>query len=178
MIEPLLTTSWDDGHVLDFKIADLLSKYDLTGTFYIPRNAPTTTMSPAHVRDLASGFEVGAHTLEHVFLTDVDVARAEGEIAGSKKWVEQTIGRPCAMFCPPAGRFNRDHLRLIRVAGFTGVRTVEMLSLDHPRLREGVLVMPTTLQAATHTPWTFAKNIAKRRAVRNLWMYILRAHSP
>ena len=30
-----VTTSWDDGHVLDHKVANLLESYDLPGTFYV-----------------------------------------------------------------------------------------------------------------------------------------------
>ena len=31
----LVTTSWDDGHILDIKLASLLRLYNLKGTFYI-----------------------------------------------------------------------------------------------------------------------------------------------
>jgi hypothetical protein len=42
-----LTASWDDGHPLDFRIADMLERYGLTGTFYVPSRAETTVMSTA-----------------------------------------------------------------------------------------------------------------------------------
>src|SRR5689334_14216116 len=98
--KPLLTTSWDDGHVLDFRIAELLGKYGLTGTFYIPQNAPTGTMSAHQVRELSTRFEIGAHTLDHVFLTEVNIPRAAVQIVGSRQFVEQTTGQPCTIFCP------------------------------------------------------------------------------
>ena len=35
----IVTTSWDDGHKLDLKLAKLLKKYGIGGTFYIsPKN--------------------------------------------------------------------------------------------------------------------------------------------
>ena len=37
MKQIIVTTSWDDGHPLDFKIASLLEEYNLKGTFYIPK---------------------------------------------------------------------------------------------------------------------------------------------
>ena len=178
MSAPFITTSWDDGHPHDFRIAELLSKYGLTGTFYIPRTAPTGTISPSHIRDLASSFEIGAHTLDHVFLTDVDDTRADEQIAGSKAWIEEVTGRPCPLFCPPAGKFNHQHLRLMRIAGFSGLRSVEYMSLDHPRLVEGLLLMPTTLQAAPHGTAVYLRNFAKRLAMRNLWLWITSARSP
>src|SRR5687768_14224449 len=103
MPETIITTSWDDGHPLDLRIAEMLTRYGLTGTFYIPRSISTGVMSDVQLRDLSTQFEIGAHTLNHVFLTDTDSATARDEISGSKKWVEDTTGRPCTVFCPPAG---------------------------------------------------------------------------
>ena len=41
-----ITTSWDDGHPLDFRIAELLSEYRLRGTFYVPMESENGTMTP------------------------------------------------------------------------------------------------------------------------------------
>ena len=38
----IIETSWDDGSKLDLKIAKLLYKYKLTGTFYIPTGCELT----------------------------------------------------------------------------------------------------------------------------------------
>ena len=32
----LVTTSWDDGHPLDIRLAEMLARYGVLGTFYIP----------------------------------------------------------------------------------------------------------------------------------------------
>src|SRR5438067_13209022 len=95
-----ITTSWDDGHPLDGRVAELLTKYGLRGTFYVPMAAETSTMSAAQMRDLSSTFELGAHTLHHVDLTDATDPVAWEEIAGPKSWVEDSTGRPCPLFCP------------------------------------------------------------------------------
>src|SRR3954462_3060939 len=89
MTFPCLTTSWDDGHPLDFRIADLLSKYGLTGTFYIPRHCQTPTIPEIQVRELSRYFDIGAHTMHHVFLDACNDATAQQEIEQSKQWVEQ-----------------------------------------------------------------------------------------
>lgn len=151
----------------------MLRGHNLTGTFYVPRLAPRGTMSPAQLRELAGEFEVGAHTLDHVHLTDLGEAESGRQIADSKSWLEDATGRPCLMFCPPAGRFTRRHLRAIRDRGYLGVRSVELLSLSGPRRIDGLLVMPTTLQAYPHRALTYARNAAKRCGWANLWNYIL-----
>jgi peptidoglycan/xylan/chitin deacetylase (PgdA/CDA1 family) len=115
-----LTTSWDDGHPLDFKIADMLSRFGLTGTFYIPHSAPNITMSREQIRDLGSAFEIGSHTINHVFLDGATDEQARTEIIDSKAWVQDVMGKPCPMFCPPGGKFADRDIKLIREAGYSG----------------------------------------------------------
>ena len=47
------------------------------------------------------------------------------------------------------------------------------MSLSFPREVGGLRIMPTTLQAHPHGHKTYLRNIAKRRALSNLWLYIL-----
>jgi peptidoglycan-N-acetylglucosamine deacetylase len=169
-----LTTSWDDGHPLDLRLAALLREHNIPATFYIPRSAPSGTMTPSQIRELAESFEIGGHTLDHVFLTRVPGAEADRQIGECKSWVEQTTGKPCAMFCPPAGRFSPHHLQTVRDCGFSGVRTVELLSVAAPRQVNGIFVMPTTLQAHAHHGLAYARNAAKRGTWANFWQYIIR----
>jgi hypothetical protein len=172
-----ITTSWDDGHPLDFRVAALLAKYGLRGTFYVPMTAPTGAMRAAQVRELSCSFEIGAHTVHHVDLTAATEQTARQEIQGSKAWLEDSTGLPCSMFCPPLGRYSLRHLDLIRQAGFLGVRSVELLSLDFPRLQAGLLVLPTTIQTHAHGPAAYARNILRRWAWRNLWLYVCHGQS-
>ena len=162
MTFPCLTTSWDDGHPLDFRIADLLEKYGLAGTFYIPKICQTPTMSEPQVRELSQRFEIGAHTINHLFLDTIDDAQAGREIADSKNWVEQTTGKPCPIFCPPGGKFKSQHLQQIEAAGFSAIRTVEMISINKPSQRGGLSIIPTTLQAHPHRFSAYFRNVIKR----------------
>jgi hypothetical protein len=170
-----ITTSWDDGHRLDLRVAELLTKYALRGTFYVPMTAPKGVMTTAQIRELSTGFEIGAHTLNHAILTRATEQQAWDEIAGSKPWVENNTGTECAMFCPPAGRFSTRHVEMIQRAGYLGLRSVELLSLDLPRWKSGILLLPTTVQAYPHAPVALARNGIKRMAFRNLWRFAHRS---
>ena len=163
-----VTTSWDDGHPADFRIADLLLKYGLKGTFYIPRVCETLTMDESGIRQLASVHEIGAHTVNHVYLTEVDDATADREIIDSKAWIESVIGAECRMFCFPRGKFRPNHLDTAAKAGYTGVRTTEMLSTYRPKMTRGVRQLPTTIEALQQSHLAFTRNIVKRRSVPNL----------
>ena len=179
MSKPLfITTSWDDGNPADMRVAEMLSRHGLTGTFYVPRSIETGVMSSPQLRELAQNFEIGAHTLNHTFLTDVDLPKATDEIAGSKKWVEDSTGNPCPMFCPPAGRYKPQHLPIFKKSGFVGIRTVEFMSFDLPRSdKSGLLEMPTTMQAFPQPVRNYLKNLAKRHAWGNLWRYVVHGRS-
>jgi hypothetical protein len=172
-----ITTSWDDGHPLDLRVAELLTKNGLGGTFYVPRTAEHGTMAVAQIRELSAAFELGAHTLHHVVLTGATEQKAWQEIAGSKSWLEDSAGSPCLLFCPPKGRYSGRHLEMIRGAGYLGLRSGELISLDFPRRQAGLLLMPTTLQAFPHCVTSFARNAIKRAAFGNLWRFVVYGRS-
>ena len=173
MPDAWITTSWDDGHPLDMRLAEMLSRHNLKATFYIPRAIPSGVMSEAQVRELSHSFEIGGHTLDHVFLPTVPDTQANEQIAGCKKWVQDITGQPCQMFCPPAGRFNETHRRMIVDAQFLAFRSVELLSIMPPKFLGGLFEMPTSLQSFPHPPATYVKNALKRKALKNLIRYTL-----
>lgn len=150
--EPVtVTTSWDDGHRLDLRLAEVLDEYQLPATFYIsPASAeiaPADRLSPAGIRGIAERFEIGAHTLTHPRLTSLPVADARHEIVTGRAHLEDITGRPVTSFCYPGGAFGPEHVRLVREAGFSYARTVRRFSLD---AGSDPLRSPTTVQAYRH----------------------------
>jgi hypothetical protein len=81
------------------------------------------------------------------------------------------------MFCPPEGKYSGRHLAMAKKAGYVGVRSVELLSLDFPRPKAGIMLLPTTVQAHPHGLLAFTRNAIKRRAVGNLWRFVVHGHS-
>jgi peptidoglycan/xylan/chitin deacetylase (PgdA/CDA1 family) len=164
----VITTSWDDGHPLDFRIAELLARYAIPGTFYIPLRNTRPTVSSSQIRELAKFFEIGAHTVNHVRLVELDPEHARSEIVESKRRIEDILGRPCPIFCFPGGAYSDRHLTIAKEAGFTAVRTVELLSLNRPRMTQGIAVIPTSVQAYPHRYTTYLRNSAKRLSMQGL----------
>lgn len=172
-----ITTSWDDGHPLDLRVAELLAKFEVSGTFYIPRANEKPTLTECEIRALSAAFEIGAHTLGHQVLTDVSLPRAQAEISGSKSWVENITGVPCRMFCPPQGKYSRQHVLMAEKAGYVGFRSVALLSLDLPQRVGGIVLMPTTIQAHPHDTMVYARNTLKRAALRSIWRFVTHGRS-
>jgi peptidoglycan/xylan/chitin deacetylase (PgdA/CDA1 family) len=124
-----VTTSWDDGHVLDFKLAKLLKKYHIAGTFYISpfdrEIAKEDRLTPEQIRTLAQDFEIGAHTVTHRHLPTLSDDESMEEIAQSKLALETVLHAPVTSFCYPAGKYEARHVSMVRSAGFTLARTVK-----------------------------------------------------
>jgi peptidoglycan/xylan/chitin deacetylase (PgdA/CDA1 family) len=119
-----ITTSWDDGHVLDARVADLLDRYGLKGTFYIAREYLPERLSDSQLRDLSARHEIGAHTLTHPVLTDIPLAQAREEIAGSRAWLQDVIGQEVRAFCYPRGYSNPALQTLTQESGYSMARGV------------------------------------------------------
>ena len=129
-----VTISIDDGHQTDFRTADLLDKYGLAATFYVPAENPERpVMKPSEVREIAHRFEVGGHTMHHTPLRFLPPDRAWAEIRDGKAWLEDVAGRPIVSFCYPRGKFNSKVAALVKQAGFVGARTCLLNVTDFPK---------------------------------------------
>jgi peptidoglycan-N-acetylglucosamine deacetylase len=161
----LMTTSWDDGHPLDLRLAELLAEYGLAGTFYVSRTGQRPVMSASQIRELSAKFEIGGHTLDHVMIDRLSDSEANAQLAGSREWIEQLTGKSCRAFCFPGGKFRNRQLPLVRQAGYQAARTVELLSTASPRRIDGLCLIPTTVQVFPHGPYAYATNALKRLSI-------------
>lgn len=142
----IVTTSWDDGHELDLKLAKLLKKYGIRGTFYIsPRNREfreEDLLSDEEIIKLNKDFEIGAHSMTHPRLTKISEREAFDEIIDSKKYLEKLLGEEVRCFCYPRGKYNKKIMELVGKAGFYYSRTMKKfgLCLDKNFLSSGTTV--------------------------------------
>ena len=145
----VITTSWDDGHPLDSRLADLLVKYGLPATFYVPVENPGRPVLPAaDLRGLAAAeFEIGGHTYHHTRLLNVPPAEARTEIETGKAALEDLLGGPVASFCYVGGQHSPALALMVRQAGFIGARTSVRYRLWRPAANANRFAMPTTVQA-------------------------------
>lgn len=165
MEKAIVTTSWDDGHPLDLKLAEMLVKYDIPATFYIPiERAKRGCMNPDEIREIGERFDIGGHTYHHVRLPRVSIEEAEKEIVESKNRLEKITGRELLSFCYPYGKFNDQIISIVKEAGFIGARTAMSLT----RSIKDPFKMGTTINAAN---WWFAPYIKHSMASRDLRLF-------
>jgi len=76
-------------------------------------------MDDCQIRDwIASGHEIGSHSLTHPHLTRLDIASARREIFESKARLEDRFQRQVANFCYPYGDLNPAVRDLVVEAGY------------------------------------------------------------
>jgi peptidoglycan/xylan/chitin deacetylase (PgdA/CDA1 family) len=80
-------------------------------------------LSPTELTRLAEGdlIEVGAHTVTHPVLSHLPAERQREEVAGSKRQLEEIVGRPVSSFAYPYGAatdFDETTVSVVREAGF------------------------------------------------------------
>ncbi len=142
-----VTTSWDDGHPEDIHIIELLERYKLRGTFYVPTDQSSIRMSNEALRRLAYTQEIGAHTIHHEHLVGLSDDRLWREVSGSKEILEQIVGCPVVMFCYPYGQYDESVREIVKRAGFRGARTTRTFVVND---RFDALEMGTTLHVFPH----------------------------
>ena len=151
------TTSWDDGHPLDLKLADLLDRHGLPGTFYVPlRNREgLPVMEAGALRQLDGRFEIGSHTLDHHYADRGDAGTWARQVIDGKAALEQALGHAVAGFCYPGGRADAAARQVVRGAGFAYARSIVNLHLDagDDRFR-----LPTTAQFFPHPRGVLLRN--------------------
>lgn len=157
----IFVSSWDDGHPLDRRVADLHASRGLTATFYVPlRNGEgRPVMVNTDMRAIcAAGFEIGSHTADHIYLDALTESQAFEQIYAGKQGLTDILGKEVTGFCYPGGRQPAFVKPLLERVGITHARTVENLRTDQSYDRYSV---PTTRQFYPHR-W----QVLLRNAVR------------
>jgi len=129
-----LIFSFDDGHILDLKVADILERYGFKGIFYIPtkRMFGDQSMTPEQIRQLSDrGHEIGGHTVNHPqdikLLSESEIYI---EVNHNKDYLEGITGKKITKFCYPRGRYNDLVKSIVKDAGYLQARTTNVLAFS------------------------------------------------
>lgn len=125
----------DDNHAV---VLPLLTELGLTATVYVttgligkpnPWMAPSAgarMMDELELRELAAaGFEIGAHSVTHHDLSQLDYESCLREMSESRRTLEQIVGAPVRTFAYPYCRYGTAALAAVRATGFTAAVTCQ-----------------------------------------------------
>lgn len=168
-----ITTSWDDGHTLDYRIAELLEKYNMKGTFYVPiRNREHAVMNNILLNEIANKYEIGGHTVNHIYLNTLGNDDAKYEISACKTMLQDQVGKQVEAFCFPGGKYSSRDIDLLKEAGFLFGRTTRLF---HTTLSTDQNLLDTSVQVYDHSSLILTAHCLKNNflfpIVQNCFFY-------
>ncbi len=115
--------SFDDGYRPQFTFAlPQLRKHGWAGVLNL--KAEGSDLYESNVKAMiGAGWELAAHTIHHLDLTELGSEQLEEEVAGSRRLLQDEFGVPVKNFCYPAGRFDETVIAAVEKAGYVGATT-------------------------------------------------------
>jgi peptidoglycan/xylan/chitin deacetylase (PgdA/CDA1 family) len=139
------------------KVAALCESLSVT----LPNDLMLSTAEARAARQ--TNIEIGAHTVHHPILTQIDDEHARREIADSKKHLEEILREKITLFAYPNGRPNQDylvrHAAMVKQAGF-----VAAVSTASGTVNNG----SDLFQLPRYAPWDKLKLRLQLRLLQNL----------
>lgn len=124
--------TFDDGYSNNYEYCfPELKKYDFKATFYVTTSMINSVLgfTQDQIRALAEkGMEIGSHTVNHVFLSNLPDEKLFYELEESKKQLEEIIQKPVTSLSLPGGRGNKRIITAAQKAGYETLCT----SVYHP----------------------------------------------
>ena len=154
IIEKVKYLPFDERHV---KVAHLESQLEV-------RLDRGPMLDPDGVRRLRSqGMTIGAHTVTHPILAQIDDARARAEVHDCRNHLVEVLREPISLFAYPNGRPGQDyqskHVDLVAKAGFAAAVSTSPLTA-RPGMSHYELPRFTPWD---RTEWRFAARLALKR---------------
>jgi peptidoglycan/xylan/chitin deacetylase (PgdA/CDA1 family) len=115
--------SFDDGYRPQFTFAlPTLRKHGWAGVLNL--KAAGSELYESNVKAMiAAGWELAAHTIHHLDLTELGPEELKEEVAGSRKILQEEFEVPVDNFCYPAGKFDETVIKAVEAAGYVGATT-------------------------------------------------------
>jgi peptidoglycan/xylan/chitin deacetylase (PgdA/CDA1 family) len=179
-----MAVTFDDAHIsVGTAARPILEELGIPGTIFVPTDFPDSGrlmgwkgydmwVGTPHEQELAcmswdalrevadAGWEIGAHTCSHPFLTELPDADLHRELRESRAACEEHMGRPCPTLAYPYSDWDPRVAAAAGAAGFTAAVTVNTGRWDAP------LQLPRTGVYHYDTASRLQLRIARRRFPR------------
>lgn len=145
--------TFDDGYEDFYDNAfPLLKKYQIKGTIYLIVDfiGRKGFLNEKEIKEIAASglVEIGAHSLDHLYLKTLPEQTVRKQVFESKKKLEDTYGININTFAYPYGAFSQQALDLVKEAGYTaavstipGIYQSENNLMFLSRIRSGYLTV-------------------------------------
>jgi peptidoglycan/xylan/chitin deacetylase (PgdA/CDA1 family) len=156
----LFTTSWDDGHPLDERIADTLEEFGFVGTFYASTGPEGRRLiSDNALTRIGRIHELGVHGRTHTIFPELSRQALAEEIHWAVDELSR-FGKVGRVVAPPRGKIDGATRRFIGQLGFA-VRTGAIIGAAAVRGNS----LDPTFQLYPHVRKTIIRNCLYRRRI-------------
>jgi peptidoglycan-N-acetylglucosamine deacetylase len=156
----LFATSWDDGHPLDVKIADMLEEFGFVGTFYASTGPDGRRLiDDEDLARIGRNHELGVHGQTHTIFPELPRSVLADEIQWAVEEMSR-FGTVGSVVAPPRGKVDSATSRFIGRLGFA-VRTAPIVGATAVR---GNFLEPT-FQLYPHAWKAIIRNCAYGRRI-------------
>lgn len=166
----------DDGHKSNYAAAEELSRRGMKGVFYILKNkslGDSEYLTEEQIREIAAmGHEIGVHGKDHKFWTQKGDVQLRNEIAETKSWIEELVGRRVEACSAPGGKIDSRVIRLIK-SSFPDLRFIRTSreTYNTDELRSGLLNCVAIRSGTTMKEFAGIVNVDVLTHLRLLSMY-------
>jgi peptidoglycan/xylan/chitin deacetylase (PgdA/CDA1 family) len=134
----VLSLTFDDGTADHVAVARLLAERGIEATFYLNSNRvgskPSYLDWPQVDEIAAAGHEIGAHTADHVDLSQVSTIDANAQVVTDRRLLRARGFEPYS-FAYPYGALTEEARSLVLEAGYSSARRAWGLAGDRDRSR-------------------------------------------
>ncbi len=124
-----VAVTFDDGYACTKGAVLQLLQRDISSTVYVTTGTIGNAgmLSGAQLEDLdrLEGVELGAHSITHPRLDELDGAQLDEEVTGSKRDLEALVAGPVASFAYPHGSHDRRTIEAVVRAGYRSAAAVK-----------------------------------------------------
>jgi peptidoglycan/xylan/chitin deacetylase (PgdA/CDA1 family) len=115
--KPIVIT-FDNGYIPQVTFApQVMSQYGWPGVL---NEITEDHLDYQHLEGvLKLGWEVDSHSLTHPDLTIASPAELQAQVAGSRRFLQDTFHIPVDSFCYPSSKYNATVIAAVRAAGYT-----------------------------------------------------------
>jgi peptidoglycan/xylan/chitin deacetylase (PgdA/CDA1 family) len=130
-----VSITFDDAYEDTLEATDLILERGLCASVYVTTGQVNTEsmIRPDQLKNLAArpGIQLGAHTVTHPFLDEIDPGGIEREVSDSKAQLERLVGSTIDTFAYPYGAYDRRVRSAVIAAGYHSAAAVKN-ALSHP----------------------------------------------
>jgi peptidoglycan/xylan/chitin deacetylase (PgdA/CDA1 family) len=128
--------TFDDGYADTLEATETLLRLGLRATIFVTAGevGRRDRLTPLQLAELAQapGVEIGAHSVSHPPLDEVDHAQLEKEVTASRRRLEDLTGREVCSFAYPYGAYDERVRAAVMGAGYRSAAAVKD-AMSHDR---------------------------------------------